>query len=87
MAASGPLVPRIRQSRIASAFLDGVIIASLALMAVVTSQLARASIIDGVTAVLAAASVVALLRFRVNSAWLVLLGALAGWLAHALHAH
>jgi chromate transporter len=87
VAASGPLVPRIRESRIASAFLDGVIIASLALMAVVTSQLARASIIDGVTAVLAAASVVALLRFRVNSAWLVLLGALAGWLAHALHAH
>ena len=87
VAASGPLVPRIRESRIAGAFLDGVIVASLALMAVVAWQLARASIVDRVTAVLAAASAVALLRFRVNSAWLVLIGALAGWLAHALHAH
>ena len=87
VAASGPLVPRIRESRIAGAFLDGVIIASLALMAVVAWQLGRASIIDAVTAVLAAASAIALLRFRVNSAWLVLLGALAGWLARGFHAH
>ena len=82
VAASGPLVPRIRRSRIASAFLDGVIIASLALMAVVTWQLARSSIVDVVTALLAIASAVALLRFRLNSAWLVFAGAFAGWMAH-----
>jgi len=82
VAASGPLVPRIRESRIASLFLDGVIIASLALMAVVTWQLARASIVDVVTAMLAIASAIALFRFRLNSAWLVLIGALAGWLVH-----
>lgn len=87
VAASGPLLPRIRESRVAGAFLDGVIIASLGLMALVTWQLARASIIDGVTVVLATASAVALLRFQLNSAWLVLLGALAGWLVHILHAH
>ena len=86
VAASGPLLPRIRESKLAGAFLDGVIIASLALVAVVTWQLARASITDGVTVAIAAASAVALLRFRVNSAWLVLLGALVGWLARMVPA-
>jgi chromate transporter len=84
VAASGPLLRRIRESHIAGAFLDGVIVASLALMAAVTWQLARASIIDAVTAILAVASVVALLRFRLNSAWLVLMGGFAGLLAHGL---
>lgn len=87
VAASGPLLPRIRQSRIAGAFLDGVIVASLALMAVVAWQLAHASIIDATTAILAAVSFFLLLRFRMNSAWLVLLGALAGWLFHGPQGH
>ena len=85
VAASGPLLPRIRESRIAGAFLDGVIVASLSLMAVVTWQLARASIIDVVTAILAAASMVVLLRFRMNSAWLVLIGGVIGLLAHGMY--
>jgi chromate transporter len=80
VAASGPLLPRIRESKIAGAFLDGVIVASLALMAVVTWQLGRASIVDALTAILFAASLFLLLRFRLNSAWLILLGALAGLL-------
>ena len=87
VAASGPLIPRIRKSRIAGAFLDGVTVASLALMAVVAWQLARASITDPVTAILAAASLFLLLRFRTNSAWLVLLGVLAGLLVHNMHPH
>jgi chromate transporter len=85
VAASGPLLPRIRQSKMAGAFLDGVIVASLALMALVTWQLARASIIDLVTASLAVVSIVLLLRFRLNSAWLMLLGAFAGVLVHGFH--
>jgi chromate transporter len=85
VAASGPLLPRIRESKIAGAFLDGVIVASLALMAVVTWQLARASILDFLTAALAVISAVLLLRFRLNSVWLMLLGALAGFLAHGIH--
>jgi chromate transporter len=80
-AISGPLVPRIRQSAIAGAFLDGVNVASLALMAVVTVQLGRAAVVDLPTLVLAAASAILLLRFRVNSAWLVLGGALLGLVA------
>lgn len=83
VAISGPLVPRIRQSALAGAFLDGVIVASLALMSVVTVQLGFAAVVDVFTIALAAASAVLLLRFRVNSAWLVLGGALIGFLVQA----
>ena len=46
VALSGPLVPRIRRSATAGAVLDGVNAASLALMAVVSFQLARAALVD-----------------------------------------
>jgi chromate transporter len=85
VAFSGPLVPRIRQSNTASAFLDGVNVASLALMAAVSWQLGRASFVDVVTVVLAVASLIALLRFRLNSAWLVLAGAIIGLITNAHH--
>ncbi len=78
VAISGPLIPRIRKSPIAGAFLDGVNVASLALMAVVTVQLARGAILDWISLLLAIASAVLLLRFKVNSAWLVLGGAIVG---------
>ena len=87
VAASGPILPRVRGRRLAGAFLDGVIVASLALMAVVAWQLARASITDAKTALFTAGSLFLLVRFRLNSAWLVLLGALAGLLVHSLHQH
>ncbi|MFI5174260.1 MAG: chromate efflux transporter [Terriglobia bacterium] len=87
VAMSGPLVPRLRQSKLAGAFLDGVNVASLALMAVVTWQLGRASIVDLDTVLLAVASMIALLRFRLNSAWLVLMGGIVGMLLHYLPAH
>jgi chromate transporter len=78
VAISGPLIPLLRQSTTAGAFLDGVNVASLALMAAVSYQLGRSAIVDGVTAGLAIASAVLLLRFRINSAWLVLGGAAIG---------
>jgi chromate transporter len=74
---SGPLVSRLRQSRLAGAFLDGVNVAAVALMAAVTWQLGREALTDPVTVGLAAASAL-LLRFRVNSAWLLLGGAALG---------
>src|SRR5436190_13770201 len=43
VAVSGPLVPRLRRSRIAGAVLDGVNVASVALMAAVAVQLGRAA--------------------------------------------
>jgi chromate transporter len=83
VAVSGPLVPRLRRSPTASAFLDGVNVASLALMAVVTWQLGWSAVRDWPTALLAVASAVLLLRWRVNSSWLVVGGALAGMLLTA----
>ncbi|MBA3440774.1 MAG: chromate transporter [Pyrinomonadaceae bacterium] len=80
VAISSPLIPRIRRSATAGAFLDGVNAASLALMAVVTWQLARASLVDAPTVALVMISAVLLIRWQLNSAWLVLGGALAGWL-------
>ena len=82
VALSGPLVPRIRRSPVAGAFLDGVNVASIALMAVVTAQLARAAIVDGPTGALGLASAVLLIRFRVNSAWVMLGGGLVGALSY-----
>ena len=80
VALSGPLIPRLRASRMAGAFLDGVNAGSLALMAVVTAQLARAAIVDLPTTVIAAASAFLLMRYRVSSAWLVVGGGVAGFL-------
>jgi len=74
----GPLIPRLRSSRWMSAFLDGVNVAAVGLMAAVTLQLAQAAVVDWITALLAVLSAVALLRYRLNSAWLVLGGALVG---------
>ena len=78
VAVSGPLVPKIRRSPTAGAVLDGVVAGSLALMGVVTWQLGRAAISDWLTLLLATASVVILLRFRVNAAWLIGAAAVLG---------
>jgi chromate transporter len=78
VAVSAPLVPRLRRSVTAGAFLDGVNVASLALVAVVTWQLGRTAVRDLPTAALAAMSAALLLRYRVNPTWLVLAGALSG---------
>jgi chromate transporter len=80
VAVSGPLIPWLRRSAPAGALLDGVNVASLALMAVVTWQLGRAAVVDLPSAVVAIASLILLVRFRVNSAWLVVGGSLVGLL-------
>ena len=81
VAISGPLIPRIRQSRTAGAALDGVNVASLALMATVTWQLGRAAILDWPSAALAIVSAILLFTTRVNIVWLILGGAIVGTLA------
>ncbi len=86
VAISGPLVPRIRKSPTASAVLDGVNAASLALMAAVALQLGADAIVDVPTALLAALGAAVLVRFRPNSAWLVLGGAIVGSVAYMLRA-
>jgi chromate transporter len=77
VALSGLLIPKVRASKRAGAFLDGVNVTSLALMAVVTVQLGRAALVDALTVVLAASSVL-LLKWKVSSVWLIVGGAIAG---------
>jgi chromate transporter len=84
VAASSPLIPRIRRSAWAGSFLDGVNVASLGLMATVTWQLGRAALVDGVTAGLALVATVLVFRLRINSAWLVLGGGLIGVAANLI---
>jgi chromate transporter len=84
VALSGPLVPRIRASRTAGAFLDGVNVASLGLIVVVAAQLAHAAVVDVTTALIGLTAAFVLLRFRLNSTWLVLGGAAVGIGAHVL---
>jgi chromate transporter len=86
-----PLIGRLRRSPWLSAFLDGANAAALGLMAAVTLQLARASLITSsgftsrppfgidIPAVLLLLVAAALLfRFKPNSAWLVMGGGAAG---------
>jgi chromate transporter len=86
VAISGPLVPRLRRSPLAGAVLDGVNMAALALIAVVAWQLLRSAVVDSTTLALAVLSFFLLIRYRVNSVWLVLGGAIIGngaaWLHH-----
>jgi len=72
------LLPRLRRSAWAAAFLDGVTVCGLGLMAGVSIQLGRIAITGVLTAALALAAFVILRRYQPNSAWLVLGGALIG---------
>jgi chromate transporter len=73
-----PLIPRLRQSRQVGAFLDGVVAASLGLMAAVAVTLARTALTTPVWIAVCVAALIALAVWRVNSIWLVLAGAILG---------
>lgn len=77
-AAVFPFVGILRSSRWASAFLDGVNVGALGLMAGITLQLGQAAIVDWPTLALALISAFVLFRFKINSAWIVLAGGIAG---------
>ncbi len=79
VALSGPLLPRIRESVLAAALLDGVNAGAFAVILAVGGQLARTALVDPPTILLAALGFVLLVVFRLNSAWLVLAGAVVGW--------
>jgi chromate transporter len=80
VALSGPLLPKLRRSAFAAAILDGVVVGSLALMAVVAWQLGRAAIVDWPTFVILIVSAALILRFQINSAWVIAGAALSGWM-------
>ena len=72
------ILPWTKKSPWVRSFLDGVNIASLGLMAGVTWLLGRAGVVDVFTAALAVLSLVLVIRFKVNSVWLILGGAAVG---------
>jgi chromate transporter len=80
--AVGALAGRIRQSKLAAAFIDGVNAAAVALMAEVGLMLGEATFIDGWTWALGLVAAVLLLRFQVNATWVILGGAVIGILLH-----
>jgi chromate transporter len=84
VAALEPLIGRVRRSRWAGAALDGVTVAALGLMAGVTIDLGRTAITDPLTAGIAVATLLALLRLRPSPLWLVLVGAAIGVAHHTL---
>jgi chromate transporter len=81
VALSGPLLPKIRRCAAAGAVLDGVVVGSLALMAVVAWELGRASVTDWLTVSILLVSTIVVFRFKINSAWLILGAGLVGWVA------
>src|SRR6266436_6609062 len=85
VAVTAKYLPKLRKSPMAGAFLDGVNAAAVALMAFVGWQFARATMLSATPIVMAAVAVVLVMRFRVNSAWLVLGGALVGIGMRLLH--
>ena len=81
VAVTANILPRLRKSPTASAFLDGVNAAAVALMAFVGFQFAREVVVTPLVAVIAAVSAVLAFRSKVNSAWLILGGAVCGLVA------
>lgn len=79
-----PFIPRMRASKWFGALLDGVNVASAALMAGVTLQLARSAFTDWYTLSIALVAAVLLFRFKLNATWLMLGGAIAGLLVFSL---
>ena len=62
----------------------GVNVASPGLMAAVTIDLSRASLIDPLTILIAVVSLILIIRVRINSTWLVVGGAILGLLSSVI---
>ncbi len=81
----GVVLPRIRKSSGTAAFLDGINVGAMALMAYVTWGLSRAALVDPWTCLVALAAGLLLLRFKVNPSWLILAGGALGLLLSGAH--
>ena len=79
-----PIIPKLRKSRYAAAFLDAVNVSAVALMLVVTVKLGLVILNAWIPWLILALATVAAFRFRLNAAYLVLGGAVFGWLAGLL---
>jgi len=75
---SARFLPRATESMIVRAFMNGVNVASLAIMAVVAVKLGEAALKDWLTVSITIVSFLILVRLKVNSAWLMAGGAILG---------
>jgi chromate transporter len=76
-----PLIPVLRKSKWMSAFLDSVNIASVAIILAVIIQIGRESIVDWRSVAIAALSFIVTFYFKtLNTAWIILGGAVAGYI-------
>ena len=80
VAAVNPLIPRLRESRWAGAFLDGVNAGATGLMLAVTVKLAEASLTGGFSWWMAGMAFLIAAYTGMSPAWLILAGALTGYL-------
>jgi chromate transporter len=80
VAISNPLIPKIRSSTWTSTLLDGVNASALGLLAAVSVPLGISSLIDPYTVLIAIISLFLLLRYKLNSTWLIAAGAAAGFM-------
>lgn len=71
--------PHFRRVKWLSAFLDAINVCSIGLMASAGIKLAFASVRDWHSGLIALLALAVALRWKINSAWLVLGGAVAGW--------
>lgn len=78
VAISAPILPRIRRSKLASAFLDGVTVASLALMLYAAVLIAKSTMTDVLSIAIGVVALGLLVWRRINPTWLVAGGALIG---------
>ena len=84
VALSNPLIPRLRRSPWIGGLLDGVILSSLGLMAAVTLELAGDALSSPLTIATGLLAALLLIRYKVNTTWLIAGGAVLGLLAHYL---
>lgn len=80
VAITSPWIAQLRQWPWTARFLDSIGAASIGLTAAVTVTLGRRVLVDGPSLLIAVACCAALLRWKLNPAWLILCGAVAGWL-------
>lgn len=80
VAVTHPFLYKLRESKIGSGFLDGVIYASLGLWAGVTWEIIGAALVDPITVFITMVSLIMLFGFGLDSIWLILAGGLVGWL-------
>ena len=76
-----PLIPKLRKSKIMAAFLDAVNVGSVAVIMAVVIQMGRDAVTDWRSVLILIVSIIVSFGFKkLNSAFIVIGGSLAGWL-------